>query len=80
MNNEPGKASHLPHVKEEAMSEEEYERYCEERYKPGAGFVRYAEDGHDDKESMDRDRYVPSAKDPTIWKVKCMVDVALYIF
>ncbi|KAL0286332.1 UNVERIFIED_CONTAM: protein RNA-directed DNA methylation 3 [Sesamum angustifolium] len=45
----------------------------EERYKPGAGFVTYAEDGDEHKKSVDRGIYVPSAKDSKIWKVKCMV-------
>ncbi|PIN24453.1 RNA polymerase II transcription elongation factor DSIF/SUPT5H/SPT5 [Handroanthus impetiginosus] len=73
VNNEPGKVPQLPFVpKEEEMSEEELERMLEERYKPGAGFVTYADD-YENKKSIDRDIYVPSAKDPTIWKVKCMV-------
>ncbi|KAK4385688.1 protein RNA-directed DNA methylation 3 [Sesamum angolense] len=55
------------------MSEEELERMFEERYKPGAGFVTYAEDGDEHKKSVDRGIYVPSAKDSKIWKVKCMV-------
>lgn len=57
------------------MSEEELERMLEERYKPGAGFVTYTEDGDENKKSIDSNIYVPSAKDPQIWKVKCMVDV-----
>ncbi|KAI3458924.1 hypothetical protein Pfo_015587 [Paulownia fortunei] len=74
VNNEPGKVPPLPFLpKEEEMSEEELERMLEERYKPGAGFVTYMEDGYEHKKSIDRDIYVPSAKDPKIWKVKCMV-------
>ncbi|KAL0303323.1 UNVERIFIED_CONTAM: protein RNA-directed DNA methylation 3 [Sesamum radiatum] len=74
VNNEPGKVPDLPFFpKEEEMSEEELERMFEERYKPGAGFVTYAEDGDEHKKSVDRGIYVPSAKDSKIWKVKCMV-------
>ncbi|KAL0310460.1 UNVERIFIED_CONTAM: protein RNA-directed DNA methylation 3 [Sesamum calycinum] len=74
VSNEPGKVPDLPFIpKEEEMSEEELERMFEERYKPGAGFVTYAEDGDEHKKSVDRGIYVPSAKDSKIWKVKCMV-------
>ncbi|KAL2548895.1 protein RNA-directed DNA methylation 3 [Forsythia ovata] len=72
--NEPGKAPQYPcFPKEEEMSEEELERMLEERYKTGSTLVTYAEDGYEHKRSIDREIYVPSAKDPTIWKVKCMV-------
>ncbi|CAA2971924.1 Putative transcription elongation factor SPT5 homolog 1 [Olea europaea subsp. europaea] len=72
--NEPGKPPQYPcFPKEEEMSEEELERMLEERYKTGSTFVTYAEDGYEHKRSTDRDIYLPSAKDPTIWKVKCMV-------
>lgn len=56
------------------MSEEEIERILEQRYKPGAGFVTYAEDGYENKRSIGGNTYAPSAKDPAIWKVKCTVD------
>lgn len=59
------------------MSEDELERMLGERYKPGSGFVTYAEDD-EHKNSIDRVVYEPSAKDPTIWKVKCTVDVVLF--
>ncbi|KAL7148547.1 hypothetical protein ABFS83_06G186000 [Erythranthe nasuta] len=74
VNNEPGKFPHLPFIpKEEEMSEEELEKMLEERYKPGAGFVTYSEDGYEHKKSIDKNIFVPSDKDPQIWKVKCMV-------
>lgn len=74
INNDLGKASNIPHVKEEEMSEEEFDRIMEERYKPGTCYVTYAEDEKNSTDSI----YVPSAKDPTIWKVKCMVDVVMF--
>lgn len=82
---EPGKASEDPHIKEEQMSEDEFDRMMAERYRNGSGLVTYAEDSHDHKSSVDRDIYVPSANDATLWKVKCMVDVfifgvALYLY
>ncbi|CAH2074187.1 unnamed protein product [Thlaspi arvense] len=57
--------------KEEEINEEEYDRIMEERYKPGSGFVRYAED--DVKSSIEMDALVPTAWDPPIWKVKCAI-------
>lgn len=77
VNNDPGKASYHSEVKEEVMSEEEYDRMMEERYKPGSSYVTYAEDSHDKQTSVES-IYVPSAKDPTIWKVKCMVDAVMF--
>ncbi|ESQ43680.1 hypothetical protein EUTSA_v10015730mg, partial [Eutrema salsugineum] len=50
---------------------EEYDRFMEERYKPGSGFVRYADD--DVKSSIEMDALVPTAKDPPLWKVKCAI-------
>ncbi|ESQ40338.1 hypothetical protein EUTSA_v10015856mg, partial [Eutrema salsugineum] len=57
--------------KEEELNEEEYDRIMEERYKPGSGFVRYADD--DVKTSIEMDALVPTAKDPPLWKVKCAI-------
>ncbi|CAA3022124.1 Hypothetical predicted protein [Olea europaea subsp. europaea] len=72
--NEPGKAPQYPcFPKEEKMSEEELERMLGERYKTRSTYVTYAEDGYDHKRSIERDIYLSSAKDRTIWKVKCMV-------
>ena len=72
--NEPGKAPQFPVLpKEEEMSEEELEKMLQERYKPGSSFVTYAEDGYDSKRSVERNAFIPFARDPTIWKVKCMV-------
>ncbi|CAI9774448.1 unnamed protein product [Fraxinus pennsylvanica] len=72
--NEPGKAPQYPYIpKEEEMSEDELERMLEKRYKTGTNFVTYAGDGYEHKTSTEGDIYLPSAKDPTIWKVKCLV-------
>ncbi|RVW12274.1 Protein RNA-directed DNA methylation 3 [Vitis vinifera] len=72
--NEPGKAHNLPFFpKEEELSEEELEKMLEERYKDGSKFVTYAEDDYETKRSVQRNSLIPSIKDPTIWKVKCMV-------
>lgn len=57
--------------KEEEINEEEFDRMMEERYKPGSGFFRYADD--DVKESIEMDALAPTSKDPPIWKVKCAV-------
>uniref|UniRef100_A0A1J3I9E5 Putative transcription elongation factor SPT5-like protein 1 n=1 Tax=Noccaea caerulescens TaxID=107243 RepID=A0A1J3I9E5_NOCCA len=57
--------------KEEEINEEEYDRMMEERYKPGTGFIRYADD--DVKSSIEMDALVPTAQDPPIWKVKCAI-------
>ncbi|XP_031090783.1 protein RNA-directed DNA methylation 3 isoform X2 [Ipomoea triloba] len=59
--------------KEEEMDEEELEKMLRERYKAGSSFVKFAEDGYEKKGSIQEDISVPSTKDPTIWKVKCMV-------
>uniref|UniRef100_F6HB58 NGN domain-containing protein n=1 Tax=Vitis vinifera TaxID=29760 RepID=F6HB58_VITVI len=45
----------------------------DERYKDGSKFVTYAEDDYETKRSVQRNSFIPSIKDPTIWKVKCMV-------
>lgn len=55
------------------MSEEELEKMMEERYRPGSGFVKYAEDAYGSKRPMEVDAIIPSSRDPTIWKIKCMV-------
>ncbi|KAJ9175488.1 hypothetical protein P3X46_014038 [Hevea brasiliensis] len=70
---EPVKMQNIPFIpKEEAMDEEEFDKMMEERYKEGSSFVTYAEDAFETK-SMERNTHFPSARDPTIWKVKCMV-------
>lgn len=84
-NKEPGNASYSHDVKEAVKSEEEFDRTMEDRYRPGSGLVTNAEDGHDHENSIDRDIYVPSAKDATVLKVTCavhivMFGVAFYIF
>ncbi|XP_073016419.1 uncharacterized protein [Primulina eburnea] len=76
--NEPENVQPVSFIpKEEVMSEEEFERMMEDRYKPGAGFVTHAEDTYDRKR-LEGNMYMPSTKDPTIWKVKCMVDRERY--
>ncbi|GAA0155698.1 hypothetical protein LIER_13370 [Lithospermum erythrorhizon] len=71
-NDEPLKVPLVP-IKEEEMDDAELERMVEERYGRGASFVRFPEDGYDNTEAVDRDEYLPFSKDPTLWKVKCMV-------
>lgn len=80
INKEPGKAQNLPLLpKEEEMNEEEFDKIMEERYKDGSNFVTYAGDDYENK-SVETNFLVPSAKDPTIWKVKCMVCCLKYCF
>ncbi|PSR92989.1 Protein RNA-directed DNA methylation like [Actinidia chinensis var. chinensis] len=72
--NEPGKIHQFPLLpKEEELSEEELEKMLEERYERGSSFVTYAEDAFGAKSSYEGNVVIPSSKDPTIWKVKCMV-------
>ncbi|VFQ83649.1 unnamed protein product [Cuscuta campestris] len=59
--------------KEEEMDEEELEKMLRERYKPGSGFVRFAEDGYEGKGFIEEEVSAPSSRDPTLWKVKCMI-------
>lgn len=59
--------------KEEEMDEEEMDKIMEERYKPGSNYVKYAEDRTQSTRFEERNTSMPFAKDPTIWKVKCMV-------
>ena len=71
---EPAKTHNFPVMpKEEELSEEELEKLLEERYKPGSSFVTYAEDLYDSKRMIEGNVVIPSSRDPTIWKVKCMV-------
>lgn len=67
---EKGKESFV-FPKEEDINEEEFDRMMEERYKPGSGFLRYADD--DVKDAIEMDALAPTSKDPPIWKVKCAV-------
>ncbi|GMI80580.1 hypothetical protein HRI_001727200 [Hibiscus trionum] len=71
VNNNPWKAHNLPFVKEEVI-EEEFDKMMEERYKDGARFTTFEED-YEAKESVDKNSTLPPAKDPIIWKVKCVV-------
>lgn len=72
--NEPGKVHNFPFFpKEEELSEEELDKMLEERYKDGSKFVTYADDDYETKRSVQRNAIAPSVKDPTVWKVKCMV-------
>lgn len=61
--------------KEEQITEEEFDKMLEERYKPGSSFVTYAEDTYENKKSVETSTYLPSFRDPVIWKVKCMVTI-----
>ncbi|CAI9091181.1 OLC1v1026139C1 [Oldenlandia corymbosa var. corymbosa] len=70
--NEPNGAPFLP-VKEERPTEDEFDMLMEQRYAPGSGFVRYAEDHYESKNVMDIDHPLASVKEPTVWKVKCAV-------
>ncbi|XP_022765470.1 protein RNA-directed DNA methylation 3 isoform X2 [Durio zibethinus] len=72
-NNKSEKTHNLPFVPKEEVIEEEFDKMMEERYRDGAGFVTYAEDSYEAKGSIDRNSTVSSSKDPTIWKVKCVV-------
>lgn len=75
-------APNLHHVpKEEHITEEEFDKMLEERYKPSSSFVTYAEDAYESKRSMETSTNLPSStKDPVIWKVKCMVMInAIFI-
>lgn len=67
---EKGKSSFV-FPKEEEINEEEFDRIMEERYKPGSGFFKYAND--DVKDSIEMDALAPTSKDSPIWKVKCAV-------
>ncbi|CAD5330785.1 unnamed protein product [Arabidopsis thaliana] len=67
---EKGKSSFV-FPKEEDLNEEEFDRIMEERYKPGSGFLRYADD--DIKDAIEMDALAPTSKDPPIWKVKCAI-------
>ncbi|EPS60663.1 hypothetical protein M569_14140, partial [Genlisea aurea] len=72
--NDAGKAQQPLFVpKEEELSEEELERMVAERYRPGAGFVNFPEDDYENKNAVDKCIYVPAAKDPKMWRVKCMI-------
>ncbi|KAH8497363.1 hypothetical protein H0E87_019870 [Populus deltoides] len=71
--NDPPISQNVPIVpKEEDMDKREFDKMMEERYKNNPRF-RYAEDADEAKRSMERNFLEPSAKDPTVWKVKCMV-------
>lgn len=73
INNEPGKTHNPFVVPKEEVTEEEFDKMMEERYMSGAGFVTHAEDSYEAKGPVDTNSNVSSSKDPTIWKVKCVV-------
>lgn len=69
-----GKDDNLPFIpKEEEFDVEEFEKLVEDRYKQGSRYVRYADDDSETKRMIEKDFSMPSAKDPTLWKVKCTV-------
>ncbi|KAJ6317426.1 hypothetical protein OIU76_013045 [Salix suchowensis] len=71
--NDPPKPQNVPIVpKEEEMDGEEFDKMMEERFKNNPRFC-FAEDADEAKRSMERNSLEPSAMDPVIWKVKCMV-------
>ncbi|KAL4388557.1 hypothetical protein GQ457_09G028400 [Hibiscus cannabinus] len=72
VNNNPWKAHNLPFVPKEEVMEEEFDKMMEERYRDGARFTTYEED-YEAKGSIDKSSTLPPAKDPVIWKVKCVV-------
>ncbi|XP_008794002.2 protein RNA-directed DNA methylation 3 [Phoenix dactylifera] len=66
-----GKSHPLPFfLKEEELSGDELEALIKDRYGHGSEFVVYNEDS---KERDDRVSEVDSLKDPSVWRVKCMV-------
>ena len=72
--NEFGKAHEFPFLLNvEELSDEEFEKMVEVRYRPGSSFLTYAEDKHESGGLMEGNAVVPSSEDPTIWKVKCTV-------
>ncbi|KAG7998445.1 hypothetical protein I3843_01G259300 [Carya illinoinensis] len=66
-------AQDIPLVPKEEINEDDFDKIMEERYKTGSDFSTFAGDDYDNKRSIERNSLIPSAKDPTIWKVKCMV-------
>ena len=72
--NKIGRLHHLPFLlKEEELSDDELEKLLKERYGRGSNNVVYADENQDSKDYNDRVHSMNSAKDPTIWRVKCMV-------
>lgn len=66
-----GKSHPIPFfLKEEELSGDELEALIKDRYGHGSEFVVYNEDS---KERDDKVSEVDSLKDPTVWRVKCMV-------
>ncbi|XP_039023557.1 protein RNA-directed DNA methylation 3-like [Hibiscus syriacus] len=72
VNNNPWKAPNLPFVPKEEVIEEEFDKMMEERYRDGARFTTFDED-YEAKGSIEKNSTVPPAKDPIIWKIKCVV-------
>ncbi|CAN8257190.1 unnamed protein product [Cochlearia groenlandica] len=66
-----GKKDNSSYVFPKEEDIDDYDKIMEERYKPGSGFVRYADD--DVKSSIEMDALIPTAQDPPIWKVKCVI-------
>ncbi|GAB2286890.1 hypothetical protein Dimus_021278 [Dionaea muscipula] len=70
--NEMGTSQPLPfQPKVEELSGEELEKFLEERYRSGSGYVRYAEDAFESKGAGEGILVLPSLQDPPMWKVKC---------
>lgn len=67
---------HLPFfVKEEELSGDELEELIKDRYGRSSKYVVHAEDS---KESGDEVSAADLTKDPTVWKIKCMVCCSLF--
>lgn len=73
--NEPGAIPLLPFFPEilDGVDEEEFDKIMEERYKAGSGLVTVAAYGYETEPSIETSTFIPSAGDPSIWKVKCRV-------
>ncbi|XP_058110427.1 protein RNA-directed DNA methylation 3-like isoform X2 [Magnolia sinica] len=78
--NESGRAHHLPFLlKEEELSDEELENLLKKRYSRDSEYVSYADENKETKECDDKESSMHSMKDPTVWRVKCMVGRERYI-
>ncbi|KAL9271144.1 RNA-directed DNA methylation 3-like protein [Drosera capensis] len=69
-----GRSNPVPFLpKEEELSGDELEKFLEERYRRGSGFVRYAGDAFETKATAAGAFALPSIQDSPLWKVKCKV-------
>ncbi|GAB2222663.1 hypothetical protein Drorol1_Dr00016783 [Drosera rotundifolia] len=69
-----GRSNPVPFLpKEEELSGDELEKFLEERYRRGSGFVRHAGDAFETKATAAGAFVLPSVQDSPLWKVKCKV-------